>query len=1027
MNLKDPQGALHALDNYLIPLFKSAVLSCPLSHPLRVLYVQSMARARFQRYTFSGQQDDLEQSILHYTEAILYPLPWDEDCRSITQIFFQITFALACRARGSKQPADVECSLSYIRYLRGLPPEAHDIEPALLKEVLLGALGNHADLELGDVMLDIEEMSDLCHDHLLNFNASQAFAVNAIKFMAQTVSNQLLKVEWQGPSEKVFRCLREANTRLPEVHLVSIVLARCLFCRFKVTHSNEDHEEGTGILEQVIAFRGPGDRKSQYHDEALFRIATAAHSRLTIQGKPEIFEQAISRARTYLSRASLEHPGRPEMIKVLAGLQLVRSRYFGFTRGDRDARSRILEILGRPSFWDLSASLARSSGSTFSGAMVNKYITAVQTTYYLTDIADIENAIEFCRLLRATSHLQLARHAAMALGHLLPGSFERTDNIEHLNEAISVLRGILDIPASQVHFVVLRRLIQSLLTRFGLLYHKEDLDDIVQLSSMAVNHTYGMTPDRFKIAWAWACLARISEHPSIFTAYDCALSLMQDSLVFSPTLDIQHSRLVEMGEGYDQLPLDYASYQVHTGQLQQAIETLERGRALIWSEMRGLRTSIDRIRAANSHLADDLATVNRELETLTLTVSSESGADGGLEEVDSFGHLVMQQRKLLDDRDKIILQIRALPGFETFLKAPSFDALRFAAVCGPVIIINHSKWRSDILILLHSSPPSLIETPDDFYDRANQLQNQLFGARKDLNSKVYEDTLKSVLKDLYELVGRPVIQRLKRLNIPDQSRVWWCPTSVFCSLPLHAMGPVQSDVGPPQYFLDLYIPSYTPTLSTLIEAHRPGMQTYDKPSILLVVQPDHKLPNARQEMRTIQAVSPSVSALIWETATPPAVLEHLEDHRFAHVVCHGILEPGRPLDSWFKLYGGARLSLLDVVRSRLSRAEFAFLSVCHTAELTDGSLADEVLHLTAAMQYCGFRSVVGTMWAMADRDGPILAEHFYRSVFSGEKGRGVCHYERTAKALRDAVIKLRGTRGIEMTTERWVNFVHYGA
>jgi CHAT domain-containing protein len=61
------------------------------------------------------------------------------------------------------------------------------------------------------------------------------------------------------------------------------------------------------------------------------------------------------------------------------------------------------------------------------------------------------------------------------------------------------------------------------------------------------------------------------------------------------------------------------------------------------------------------------------------------------------------------------------------------------------------------------------------------------------------------------------------------------------------------------------------------------------------------------------------------------------------------------------------------VRSRLLAAEFTLLSACRTAELTDGSIADEALHLTAAVEYCGFRSV-GTMWAMADTDGRGLAE-----------------------------------------------------
>ena len=114
------------------------------------------------------------------------------------------------------------------------------------------------------------------------------------------------------------------------------------------------------------------------------------------------------------------------------------------------------------------------------------------------------------------------------------------------------------------------------------------------------------------------------------------------------------------------------------------------------------------------------------------------------------------------------------------------------------------------------------------------------------------------------------------------------------------------------------------------------------------------------------------------------------------------------------------------MRSHLPTAEFAFLSACHTAELTEGSVADEGLHLTAAMQFCVFRTVVGTMLAMADTDGADLSRYFYKSIFSESTGRkrGL-YYERTAKALQFAVKKLRRKMGI--TLERWVNFVHSGA
>ena len=217
-----------------------------------------------------------------------------------------------------------------------------------------------------------------------------------------------------------------------------------------------------------------------------------------------------------------------------------------------------------------------------------------------------------------------------------------------------------------------------------------------------------------------------------------------------------------------------------------------------------------------------------------------------------------------------------------------------------------------------------------------------------------------------------------------------------------------------------------PSLSALIDSHKPDSRTFEKPSILLVLQPDAYMEQALEEMRVVQQASSQATTLIGASATPSVVLERLRDHRFVHIVCHGLLEPGRPFNSSFKLYQDKRLSLLDIVQSQLPNAEFAFLAACHTAELTDESPADEALHLAAAVQYCGFRSVVGTMWVMADTDGWDLAENFYKSMFSGRE-QGVCYHEKMAEALRDAVVRLRRRKGIGITLECWVNYVHYGA
>ena len=105
---------------------------------------------------------------------------------------------------------------------------------------------------------------------------------------------------------------------------------------------------------------------------------------------------------------------------------------------------------------------------------------------------------------------------------------------------------------------------------------------------------------------------------------------------------------------------------------------------------------------------------------------------------------------------------------------------------------------------------------------------------KGLDSKDYDLTPVSFLSDLYKLVGKPVIERLRELKVPKKSRVWWCQTSVFCSL-LHAMSPIPSGDGKELYFSDSFIPSYTPSPSALIGSRKRGSLSENlKPSILLV-------------------------------------------------------------------------------------------------------------------------------------------------------------------------------------------------
>ena len=127
-------------------------------------------------------------------------------------------------------------------------------------------------------------------------------------------------------------------------------------------------------------------------------------------------------------------------------------------------------------------------------------------------------------------------------------------------------------------WIVTQQLNLALALRFMRFREMVDIEEFMQLHPIAAADTHTKIPDRFRISCDWARLARTFGHPSTSTAYESAISLMKHSLTFSPTLEMQHNRLVSKRVEYETLSLDHASHQIDIGQLEQAIETLEQGR-----------------------------------------------------------------------------------------------------------------------------------------------------------------------------------------------------------------------------------------------------------------------------------------------------------------------------------------------------------------------------------------------------------------------------------------------------------------
>ena len=1032
--------------------------------------VQILAMAQYSRYQLSHKKEDLDMSILRYTEAIFLPSMFQTGpSPNIFQTFLRLALALLERSEEFERPEGIKYSLEYLQHLRRFSLDAFDIPRKNVTTSLIRALRTQVRFGAGNGTQNIKDMVVLCNE-LLSSSESAVIPTAAFSYLREAANIEFNRGLPTEMLDEVIECLRDTGKMHPPSsydswHEVTYALAYTLGIRFIKTHSNEDYEEATAVLERILE---PGGCPDSFRSVPSSLAIALAHGRSAFFQEPEYSEVAISRLRAGFNSPFLDEERRLLFASSLAIQTSGRFREYSLNESLEEANSYISKLVTASSSSSSAESAEILSWSevvrdTYSAADIQQKIehlenmlsTTPQGTESYTeclghlekwyeskfrrtsDISDIEEAIKYSRLSLNATHANdpWRINRLGSLRNILLLAFQETRKIGYLDETIAVGYDMLELQtARQAHFTVTRTLVLSLLTRERLLGRIEDRHEAIRLISLVINDQYTREPDRFRLSCRWAILARSIGHPTTLTAYKTAMSLMQKSFSFAPTVSTQHTRLVAMGEDCQTMPLDYASYQIHLGQFEEAVETLEQGRALLWSEMRGLRTPVFQVIEEDSPLVKRFAEINQELESLTISVTPsgrpevEDGVHQSKDGTDPFGRLVIRRKKLVEEREALILQIQSRPGLERFLGAPSFDILRSAASRGPVIIINHCEWRSDIIIIFHSSLPCSIPTAEPFFAHAKKLRDDLVEARKKgLDSVAYQDALCSVLKSLYELVGEPVIKRLRLLGVPEQSRIWWCPTSAFCSLPLHAMGPIPSRNGREQYFSDLYISSYTPSLSALIESRQASVQMPKNPSLLLVAQPDDLLPGVNGEIKVIRRALHArltVASLVSGEATPSSVLEGLRGSQFAHFACHGVLEAGKPFDASFKLHGGSHLTLLDIVRSRLPDAEFAFLSCCHAAEITEDSVADEALHLTAAMQYCGFRSVVGTMWEMADVDGQDLAKSFYKSLFSGQE-RGVPYYERSAGALRDATQRLREKRGV--TLERWVNFVHYGA
>ncbi|KAG1829934.1 CHAT domain-containing protein [Suillus variegatus] len=406
---------------------------------------------------------------------------------------------------------------------------------------------------------------------------------------------------------------------------------------------------------------------------------------------------------------------------------------------------------------------------------------------------------------------------------------------------------------------------------------------------------------------------------------------------------------------------------------------VEQGRVVFWTQLTRFSTPLDELSVSGDigvALAEEFKRLSFHLRN-TFDQSTEDQSP--------------QIEQLIMQWDDVVSRIRMLPDFSRFLLPPLFSDLQKAAEGGPTEVVD--------------------------------LSSEFQSLTKEFGSFDTKLQLVSILRKIWHKVVGPVVQALRVSNVRPNSRIWWCPTAEFALLPLHAAGAYEKKRDSLSH---IYISSYTPTLATLVRARQQVSRDASPQHFVAIGQgnPDGGrplecvAPEIAVVTKRLKPVVSSFTRLEDSDATVKGAFDALNRNQWLHLACHGMPNRRQPFESSFAMRDGP-LMIKDIIRSNWQDPQFAFLSACHTT-VGDEKSHDESIHLAAAMQFSGFRSVIGSMWSVDDEVAQEVVAGFYENLID-DSGRLDC--TRAAMALHKALKKLRRS-GIPL--EQQIVFVHIG-
>ncbi|PWI63994.1 hypothetical protein PCL_00833 [Purpureocillium lilacinum] len=644
-------------------------------------------------------------------------------------------------------------------------------------------------------------------------------------------------------------------------------------------------------------------------------------------------------------------------------------------------------------------------------------------------MTDMEEAITVARQALDANHPDRAA-CLNNLGNKLVSRYKRTGGVDDLEEAIAVARQAVDsTPADHPDragwLINLGTKLQRRYERTG------EMTDLEEASSC--------------LHAAWSCRNAIPFHRvraaarrlELLTAQfkiDIAIELGQAVLSLLPAVN---TRLLDRSDQqfvmstFAGVAANVCACLLATGQFSSALESLERGRAVIISQLVDGKDDL-------SSLRSDYYQIACRYERLRTEINTTAG--------DREQHRVQtatRRREALAELDRCIDDIRGCAGYERFLLGQTVTEMQECAQGGTIVVVNITDFRSDGILVSKSAIRALNLPRLLAADARAWLSKKWTGRevrRKDRGQKNKEYV--EYLFWLWDVCVKPVLHALGVSSSTGAlPRIWWIGTGLGSSMPFHAAG-VHSP-GSTENALSKVVSSYTASIKALGFAQRQARITEGTQASLLFTtmpttpaDPSHPdtgklcdLPGVMLEEQRVRELL--AGHMPMQSLRSPRVAHAIDRMRhcsIAHFACHGLTDHTDPLNSGLilqKHHGQDarpdRLTVRQVSELSLRDARIAYLSACSTAENNAARLADEVIHVVSGFQVAGFPHVVGCLWPSIDRVCVEVACGFYQSLLRRRCWDG----QAVACAVREAVMAVREA---DMNVPlAWAQFVHFGA